>query len=164
MLGITAPDFPNLFFVYGPNSNLGHNSIIFMIECQVNYIIKLLDMKKSNPSWKYLQVKRDAVENFYETHIQKALVGKVSLRYLVLLADDLMTVLCRFDSGMGHMHFLVPMAGERPHHRRGYADRKCLFFVAFIGELSFHLVFLKFCLHFVCYADFVVLLVDIMAD
>ena len=25
--------------LYGPNTNLGHNSIIFMIECQVNYIV-----------------------------------------------------------------------------------------------------------------------------
>lgn len=38
-LGITMPKFPNFFMLYGPNTNLGHNSIIFMIECQVNYII-----------------------------------------------------------------------------------------------------------------------------
>ena len=29
-LGITMPHFPNLFMLYGPNTNLGHNSIIFM--------------------------------------------------------------------------------------------------------------------------------------
>ena len=38
-LGITMPKFPNFFMLYGPNTNLGHNSIIFMIECQVNYIL-----------------------------------------------------------------------------------------------------------------------------
>ncbi len=38
-LGITMPDFPNFFMLYGPNTNLGHNSILFMLECQVNYII-----------------------------------------------------------------------------------------------------------------------------
>ena len=32
--GITVAGFPNLFLMYGPNTNLGHNSIIFMIECQ----------------------------------------------------------------------------------------------------------------------------------
>ena len=43
-LGITIPDFPNLFCLYGPNTNLGHGgSVIFMIECQVRYIIQLLN-------------------------------------------------------------------------------------------------------------------------
>ncbi|MEJ5256139.1 MAG: NAD(P)/FAD-dependent oxidoreductase [Acidimicrobiales bacterium] len=42
-LGIAVSGFPNLFMLYGPNTNLGHNSIIFMIECQVHYIMRLLD-------------------------------------------------------------------------------------------------------------------------
>jgi cation diffusion facilitator CzcD-associated flavoprotein CzcO len=37
-LGITVARFPNLFLMYGPNTNLGHNSIIFMLECQARYI------------------------------------------------------------------------------------------------------------------------------
>ncbi|WP_196258836.1 flavin-containing monooxygenase [Pelagibacterium limicola] len=42
-LGITVPDFPNLFLTYGPNTNLAHGgSIIFQIECQVNYIMASL--------------------------------------------------------------------------------------------------------------------------
>jgi len=41
-LGITVPGFPNLFLMYGPNTNLGHNSIIFMIECQTRYIMDAL--------------------------------------------------------------------------------------------------------------------------
>ncbi|MCG5213902.1 flavin-containing monooxygenase [Streptosporangium sp. KLBMP 9127] len=41
-LGITVPNFPNLFLLYGPNTNLGHNSIVFMIECQVRYIMACL--------------------------------------------------------------------------------------------------------------------------
>ena len=39
-LGITVPKFANLFFLYGPNTNLGHGgSIIFITECQVRYIL-----------------------------------------------------------------------------------------------------------------------------
>jgi cation diffusion facilitator CzcD-associated flavoprotein CzcO len=38
-LGMTVAGFPNFFMMYGPNTNLGHNSIIFMIECQTRYII-----------------------------------------------------------------------------------------------------------------------------
>jgi cation diffusion facilitator CzcD-associated flavoprotein CzcO len=41
-LGISVPHFPNFFMTYGPNTNLGHNSIIFMIECQVGYILQCI--------------------------------------------------------------------------------------------------------------------------
>jgi 4-hydroxyacetophenone monooxygenase len=42
-LGITVPHFPNLFLMYGPNTNLAHGgSIIFQAECQARYITKLL--------------------------------------------------------------------------------------------------------------------------
>ncbi len=41
--GIAVPGFPNFFLLYGPNTNLGHNSIIFMIEQQVAHIARLLD-------------------------------------------------------------------------------------------------------------------------
>ncbi len=41
-LGISVAGFPNLFLMYGPNTNLGHNSIIFMIECQTTYILDCL--------------------------------------------------------------------------------------------------------------------------
>ncbi len=37
-LGITMPDFPNLFCLYGPNTNPVVGSVIFMLECQVGYI------------------------------------------------------------------------------------------------------------------------------
>jgi len=36
-LGITAHGFPNLFMLMGPNTGLGHNSMIFMIEAQARY-------------------------------------------------------------------------------------------------------------------------------
>jgi cation diffusion facilitator CzcD-associated flavoprotein CzcO len=36
--GTTIAGFPNLFFLVGPNTGLGHNSIVFMIEAQLNYV------------------------------------------------------------------------------------------------------------------------------
>jgi cation diffusion facilitator CzcD-associated flavoprotein CzcO len=39
-LGTVVPGFPNLFVVYGPNTNLGHNSIIVMIEAQVGWVVQ----------------------------------------------------------------------------------------------------------------------------
>ncbi|TMB47037.1 MAG: NAD(P)/FAD-dependent oxidoreductase [Deltaproteobacteria bacterium] len=41
-LGITVAGFPNFFMMYGPNTNLGHNSIIFMIECQTRYVLEAI--------------------------------------------------------------------------------------------------------------------------
>jgi cation diffusion facilitator CzcD-associated flavoprotein CzcO len=38
-LGIAVSGFPNLFLLYGPNTNLGHNSIIYMLESQIRYIM-----------------------------------------------------------------------------------------------------------------------------
>lgn len=41
-LGITVSGFPNLFLLYGPNTNLGHNSIVFMLERQISYVLTCL--------------------------------------------------------------------------------------------------------------------------
>ncbi len=42
-LGITVPDFPNFFIIYGPNTNGGHGgSAVFHSECQVRYIMQAL--------------------------------------------------------------------------------------------------------------------------
>ncbi|HTA02509.1 MAG TPA: NAD(P)/FAD-dependent oxidoreductase [Streptosporangiaceae bacterium] len=42
-LGMAMPGFPNMFILYGPNTNVGHGgSAVFNSECQVNYIADLL--------------------------------------------------------------------------------------------------------------------------
>lgn len=40
---VAVPEMPNFFMLLGPNSGLGHNSVVLMIEAQVNYIVALLD-------------------------------------------------------------------------------------------------------------------------
>ena len=48
-LGITVPNFPNLFCVYGPGTNLAHGgSLFFHSECQVRYIMECLEMLLSS--------------------------------------------------------------------------------------------------------------------
>ena len=43
-LGTTIPDFPNLFCLYGPNTQAGHGgSLIFYLESQMRYVLSLLD-------------------------------------------------------------------------------------------------------------------------
>ena len=42
-LGITVPEFPNFFVIYGPNTNLAHGgSAVFHSECQIRYIMQAL--------------------------------------------------------------------------------------------------------------------------
>jgi len=41
--GVSVAGFPNFFMLYGPNTNLGSNSIIFMVERQANYIVRCVD-------------------------------------------------------------------------------------------------------------------------
>lgn len=44
-LGITVPNFPNLFCLYGPGTNVAHaGSIIFNSECQVRYVVGCVQM------------------------------------------------------------------------------------------------------------------------
>jgi cyclohexanone monooxygenase len=44
--GTTVAGFPNLFLLVGPNVGLGHNSIVFMIESQINYLVDALRLMK----------------------------------------------------------------------------------------------------------------------
>ena len=39
-LGITVSGFPNLYLLMGPNTGLGHNSMVFMIEAQARYAVQ----------------------------------------------------------------------------------------------------------------------------
>jgi len=65
-LGITVPDYPNLFVTYGPNTGLAHGgSLIFVIECQVRYITTLLrDMIERSVD--RLEVRRDVHDRYIE--------------------------------------------------------------------------------------------------
>ena len=46
-LGMSVAGFPNLFLLLGPNTGLGHNSVLLMIEAQVAYLRKLLSYRRS---------------------------------------------------------------------------------------------------------------------
>ena len=41
-LGAAVAGFPNCYLLYGPNTNLGHNSILFMVERQLNLVLQAL--------------------------------------------------------------------------------------------------------------------------
>ncbi len=56
--GISVAGFPNLFMTYGPNTNLAHNSIIFMLESQVRYILQCVRLLL-DPGLHYMDVRAD---------------------------------------------------------------------------------------------------------
>ncbi|MCH2241330.1 MAG: NAD(P)/FAD-dependent oxidoreductase [Aquabacterium sp.] len=41
-LGISVPGYPNFFMLYGPNTNLGHSSIVYMLESQIAHVLGCL--------------------------------------------------------------------------------------------------------------------------
>jgi len=68
-LGTSAPGFPNLFIVTGPNTGIGHTSALFLIESQMSYIMKgIKQVEKQNK--KVIEVKTDA-EEIYTQNIHK---------------------------------------------------------------------------------------------
>jgi len=62
-LGVTVTGFPNLFMLYGPNTNLGHNSILVMIEAQVGYAIDAIRQMDAR-GLKRIDVKRPVMEEY----------------------------------------------------------------------------------------------------
>ena len=64
-LGMAVPDFPNLFMLYGPNTNVGSNSVIFMLEAQARYVVRALSyMRRRRKS--YVAVRPDAMTAFID--------------------------------------------------------------------------------------------------
>jgi cation diffusion facilitator CzcD-associated flavoprotein CzcO len=44
-LGVAVAGFPNLFMLIGPNTGLGHNSMVFMIESGIRYIMRAIELR-----------------------------------------------------------------------------------------------------------------------
>ncbi len=73
--GISTKHFPNLFQLLGPNTVLAHNSVVFMIESQVDYIlqmIKAVDQSHSDA----IVVKAD-VHDAFNDYVQKMMNNTV---------------------------------------------------------------------------------------
>jgi cation diffusion facilitator CzcD-associated flavoprotein CzcO len=70
-LGVTVTDLPNLFMLLGPNTALGHNSVVFMIESQINYTVKCLE-EMDRQQAQSIQVRPEILED-YNQQIQQSL-------------------------------------------------------------------------------------------
>jgi cation diffusion facilitator CzcD-associated flavoprotein CzcO len=73
--GTSIPGFPNLFMLLGPNTGLGHNSVVFMIEAQIAYVADALRTMRERGATT-VEVRQEAVEA-YDAEIQERLQGSV---------------------------------------------------------------------------------------
>lgn len=70
-LGIAVPGFPNLLIMYGPNTNLGSGSIVYMLQRQARYIRGLItEMDRSGIG---AATVRPEVEKAYDDDVQRRL-------------------------------------------------------------------------------------------
>ena len=73
--GTAVAGFPNMFFLVGPNTGLGHNSMVFMIEAQITYVLDALRTMRAQGAGR-LEVRPEA-QRAYNEAIQRKLEGTV---------------------------------------------------------------------------------------
>jgi cation diffusion facilitator CzcD-associated flavoprotein CzcO len=74
-VGATVAGFPNLFLMTGPNTGLGHTSMVYMIEAQLDYIIDCLQ-RMDRHGIATVEV-RPEVQRAYNVRVQERLEGTV---------------------------------------------------------------------------------------
>jgi cation diffusion facilitator CzcD-associated flavoprotein CzcO len=70
-LGLSVPQFPNLFLIYGPNTNVGAGSIIYMLESQARYIRQAVRYLTDRPG-RYLAA-RPTADQHWDDWLQRRL-------------------------------------------------------------------------------------------
>ncbi|WP_068271480.1 flavin-containing monooxygenase [Aldersonia kunmingensis] len=73
--GTTVANFPNMFFLVGPNTGLGHTSMVYMIESQINYVADALRTAERK-SVRTVEVRREAQDR-YNRDLQERLSKSV---------------------------------------------------------------------------------------
>jgi cation diffusion facilitator CzcD-associated flavoprotein CzcO len=72
-LGITVPGFPNMFLMYGPNTNLGTGSILYMLERQARYVRQAVSLLADQTA-STMDV-REEVAAAFDDEVQRRLAG-----------------------------------------------------------------------------------------
>jgi cation diffusion facilitator CzcD-associated flavoprotein CzcO len=73
--GTSIAGFPNLFMLLGPNTGLGHNSVVFMIEAQIQYVADALRAMREGGA-ATVEVRKAAMDA-YDADVQRRLEGTV---------------------------------------------------------------------------------------
>jgi cation diffusion facilitator CzcD-associated flavoprotein CzcO len=73
-LGMSVPGFPNLFLMYGPNTNTGNSSVIYFHEAQARHIVQAVRLVAAGGA--PLEVRRERSDS-YDAEIQRRLATSV---------------------------------------------------------------------------------------
>jgi cation diffusion facilitator CzcD-associated flavoprotein CzcO len=74
-LGLSVPDFPNMFLLYGPNTNGGSGSVIYTLEAGIGHVLAALrELDRAGAG--RIEVRPEAAERF-DRDLRKALAGTV---------------------------------------------------------------------------------------
>jgi cation diffusion facilitator CzcD-associated flavoprotein CzcO len=74
-LGLSVPDFPNMFLLYGPNTNGGSGSVVNTLECGIGHVLAALREMEASGTGR-IEVRREAAEGF-DRELRAALAGTV---------------------------------------------------------------------------------------
>src|SRR4051812_175512 len=74
-LGCTVPGFPNLFILLGPNTGLGHSSMVYMIESQIAFVLDALRTMRARGA-DTVEVRPEAEARFH-AEVQRRMQGTV---------------------------------------------------------------------------------------
>ena len=74
-LGLTVPGFPNMFMLYGPNTNGGTGSVISTIESGMGHVLAALSVLERQGA-RRIEVRKEAAERF-DAELREALAGTV---------------------------------------------------------------------------------------
>ena len=74
-LGLTVPGFPNMFLLYGPNTNGGSGSVVNTLECNIGHLLAALREMEAREAAR-IEVRPEAAEQF-DRELRAALAGTV---------------------------------------------------------------------------------------
>jgi cation diffusion facilitator CzcD-associated flavoprotein CzcO len=69
-LGVTVSGFPNFFILLGPNTGLGHNSVVLMIEAQVRYVMSCLKLMRRRGQ-KVMNLRPETQKRFVDEVVER---------------------------------------------------------------------------------------------
>ena len=72
-----CPGFPNLFCLYGPNTNPVVGSVVFVLECQVNYVVKAIGAMLEH-GWSTMECRRDVHDAYNAAGRRRARAARVA--------------------------------------------------------------------------------------
>ena len=73
--GCTVHGFPNFFMLLGPNTALGHNSVLLMIEGQIHYIVQAIKKMRAR-GWRQVEISKSA-QTQWNDQLDRTLSGSV---------------------------------------------------------------------------------------